>query len=232
VAAIHSPGIVLNKAKKFPGIGCAPDTAVILAAFPGFTLRAVTGGGKMFKVKKWVDWAEEYQKISDYTQKFLAYNDEYKEDCKRLSLGELIRKWRCAPFLRHSDDNQSSWVFDGAAGIKVHPVKGDRTITISIDLKTPISVLAHEFLTIVQNFKKNKEISENYISHIMLDDYLRILELLKDGKKAREIAEIMYQPEFEAALDSRNNNDISSLVRKVRKQIKRAREIAQSGTIW
>ena len=39
--------IKMRRVITISGIGCAPDTAVILAAFPGFTRNAATGGGKM-----------------------------------------------------------------------------------------------------------------------------------------------------------------------------------------
>jgi hypothetical protein len=189
----------------------------------------VTGAGKMIKAKKWEDWAEDHLKIMHYTRKFLAYNDEFQEDCKNLSSEEVCKKWGYAP-LTPLEDNQSLGVFAGVTGIRVHPLKEGTTITIDIDLETPISVLAHDLIDKILLFKRTKSIKNKKIEWEKLDTYIEVLELLKKEKDIDEIAQEVYPNDY-AATEYEEMSQ-TSLRRKVKRDIAAAKEIIKIGHIW
>jgi len=211
------------KAKRHPLVALVQQA---LPSYPGPSWRRGRRRD-MIKIKSFQEWALDYEKYVHYTQEFLKRNEDYRKDCLNLPPEEVLQKWGAYSY--SLGKGHQATVFKPP--VNVLQAK-DKTLTLHIALEAPIPLLVHDFIDLIRTWKRAKRIREKKLQWDKLAIYLQILDLIKEGKNADEIAKIIYTDEYKQAVEDLDKKDIESLKRKVRKNIKRAKEIVVSGTIW
>lgn len=174
------------------------------------------------------DWAEKYEKFVHYTQNFLNYNEEYREDCLNIPSDEILKKWGIYSW----SDSPGHQATITTLIAKVLPSADKTHLDVSIDLTAPTWALIYQLEYLIEAYKRTRKIAETKIQWEKLDIYLRVLKLLKEGKDTDAIAKHIYPDEYERANQDDDDYDIESLKRTVRNHITRANEIQRTGTIW
>jgi hypothetical protein len=104
----------------------------------------------------------------------------------------------------------------------------ERKLNLSINLEAPNSLILAGLENLLNDIRREHDLPDRKLPWATFDTYLQILDLHQEGKSLEDIAKVAFPTEYKK---TELNGNLDSLIRRVKRNLKRARQMAETGKL-